>query len=234
MINFTDESFISRQPIYVDQMYYFTALSNLQIAKERYYEIEKINHELSLIESYSAYVAYDWGEGDSSDFDQNEFDTIEEFEYIVRHSLLQYAQSIAAVHIFCVTSLESHINNKAYNLLKGKIFEQFERISLESKWLMLPKLVTGKEFDPGRQPYQDFSSLIKIRNALVHHKSKIEKRNSDRGPAFKFGIGLDLSDADKSIAATKRMIVELANMFDEKIPWWVNKEKFSNFLKFDI
>ena len=41
-------------------------------------------------------------------------------------------------------------------------------VSLESKFIMGNWSLTGKRLDRGVQPYQDFSSLVGLRNDLVH------------------------------------------------------------------
>jgi hypothetical protein len=38
------------------------------------------------------------------------------------------------------------------------------------KFLLLSSVFSGKSYDQGAAPYQDFSLLVDLRNALVHHK----------------------------------------------------------------
>lgn len=44
------------------------------------------------------------------------------------------------------------------------------RASPEMKYLLLWQIFTGKLFDRGVQPFQDFHALMKLRNWLVHNK----------------------------------------------------------------
>jgi hypothetical protein len=44
------------------------------------------------------------------------------------------------------------------------------RASLESKYKLARWILTGKGYDQGTNPYQDFSLLISLRNSLVHLK----------------------------------------------------------------
>lgn len=48
--------------------------------------------------------------------------------------------------------------------------ERLDRLELLDKLLLLPQLVFGRTFDRGRQPFQDFAMLVKIRNDIVHYK----------------------------------------------------------------
>jgi hypothetical protein len=57
------------------------------------------------------------------------------------------------------------------------------RASIESKFLLANLVLTGKAYDRGVAPYQDFSRLIDIRNALVHFKSKEYFSKVDGTPA---------------------------------------------------
>jgi hypothetical protein len=73
-----------------------------------------------------------------------------------------YMQHIALTHILCATAAEAHINVVAKGRLKGKFKDNFEKISLEGKWLFLPKILGKAGFDQGAEPFQSFSKLNKI------------------------------------------------------------------------
>ena len=42
--------------------------------------------------------------------------------------------------------------------------------SLKSKYLFAKLILSGKSFDKGTNPFQDFALLVDVRNAIVHHK----------------------------------------------------------------
>jgi hypothetical protein len=48
-----------------------------------------------------------------------------------------------------------------------------EKLDLLAKWLVIPRVVTGKKLDPGSQVMQDLSWLVALRNRLSHFKSKM-------------------------------------------------------------
>jgi hypothetical protein len=54
----------------------------------------------------------------------------------------------------------------------GEMLDQAEdsRASTESKFQLVKFILTGEPFDKGAKPFQDFATLIEIRNALVHAK----------------------------------------------------------------
>jgi hypothetical protein len=94
----------------------------------------------------------------------------------VQLAATELIRTVATAHMLCAASLEAHINIRAENLLGGKDYEEFDKLSIAGKWLFYPILkgVTGR-FDPGAQPFQKFQILIKRRNDLVHYKEKKAK-----------------------------------------------------------
>ncbi len=63
------------------------------------------------------------------------------------HAAARLAQSVAATHILCGTSLEAHINMRAGETLKGKEFAEFDKLTLSGKWLFYPTLISTGHFD---------------------------------------------------------------------------------------
>jgi hypothetical protein len=97
----------------------------------------------------------------------------------------QEGQSAALVSVvFAVASLEAFLNEAtevAQDVQQVKsepetvaafaqLMEESERLPLETKFKLSTWLLTGKRADIGKQPYQDFSLLVGLRNALVHFK----------------------------------------------------------------
>ena len=84
--------------------------------------------------------------------------------------------------VFSVISLEAFLNEArevAHDVRDNpsepevvaafsRLMEDADRLSLESKFILSNWLLTGKRADTGSPPYQDFSLLVNLRNALVH------------------------------------------------------------------
>lgn len=100
-------------------------------------------------------------------------------------------QAIAAEHssfvaiLFSALALEAWINDLLDHVqcddsywsppetqLLAAFASQLERrnSSLDLKIQLVATGLRGQPFDPGRQPYQDFALLVRIRNVLVHAK----------------------------------------------------------------
>ncbi len=155
------------------------------------------------------------------------------------HPILEEAYSKcihewAAVHIFCAAALEAHINSRAQALLSGKLYEEFDKLSLEGKWLVLPRLAGRETFDPGSQPYQSFAKLVRFRNRLLHHKQRPEPHQiGSAAPETLLRLGLNFESGKASLDAAIRMIKRLAELLKEPHPDWVIKNP-ENFFLYEI
>jgi hypothetical protein len=140
-----------------------------------------------------------------------------------------FLQSIAVLHFLCVATLETFINITAKSQLDGKTLEKFERISLETKWLFLPRFGGFDGFNPGKEPFQSFSKMIKIRNALVHYKPLKSKWKSPGIPDFLPKLGLTLEAASASLNSVEQMVRALSDQMGNNIPFWLDTTYVSYF-----
>jgi len=77
------------------------------------------------------------------------------------------------VVVFSAFTLEAYINDYGITRLSKKYFSNYlDRLDLLSKWLVVPRLLTGKQLDPGSRAMQEVTWLVAIRNKLAHYKSK--------------------------------------------------------------
>lgn len=83
--------------------------------------------------------------------------------------ILQGRQNAIVTIIFSAFTLEAYINN--YAARKG-LKKHLESLSFINKWIEIPKLATGKEFSKNHPCFQCLEELKKLRNELVHPKSK--------------------------------------------------------------
>jgi hypothetical protein len=61
------------------------------------------------------------------------------------------------------------MQEKKWKLVVDTLMDQ-SRLSLEDKYLLFAQLRLGKTFDKSAEPFQSFSLLIALRNALVHYQ----------------------------------------------------------------
>jgi hypothetical protein len=142
-----------------------------------------------------------------------------------------FLQQLAAVHIFAAASLEAHINDRGQARLKGQHWAAFEKLPLETKWLHLPPLLGLPAFEPGAEPYQGFSRLVRFRNKLIHYRPKREKwRGNALPPTFLSELGLSVTDAEQAIACVGGMVKALAVRLGAEDVWWVDADEQNYFV----
>jgi hypothetical protein len=109
------------------------------------------------------------------------------------------------VIIFAALTLEAFINHYGISRLSKNYFLNYlDKLDVLSKWMVLPKLITRKQLDPGTSAMQDLSWLIAVRNKLVHYKSRMIKIDDLRESDF-----LWETDAQRAINTVKRLIPRL-------------------------
>ena len=158
----------------------------------------------------------------------------ESYEYQATEAHGPLLQQLALVHILSANSLEAHINIRAETLLQGKFWGAFERLTIDAKWLFLPKILGLKGFVPGEEPYQGLDKLISARNRLVHykpHKETYQGVDNPEGVAKKLERSFD--SAERSLKTVERMVTELADQLGADAPWWFRSDS-SHFFQTSI
>ncbi|UII75334.1 hypothetical protein LV716_13865 [Flagellimonas sp. HMM57] len=75
--------------------------------------------------------------------------------------------------IFCSMFLESYIYDfGARNTSDKYISKYLDKLDTMSKWVIIPKIISGVEIDRSKKSFEFISKLISARNKLIHWKSK--------------------------------------------------------------
>lgn len=78
--------------------------------------------------------------------------------------------------IFCALTLEAFINSYGINSFSKSYFDNhLDKLNPVSKWLIIPKLVTGRQIGQDGQGYKLLRDVFKLRDKLVHYKSRKKK-----------------------------------------------------------
>lgn len=118
-------------------------------------------------------------------------------------------------------SCEAYINLYGIERLGKDEFESFERLPPEDKWIVIPRIATGRTFDKGGEPFQTLAQLVKTRNEWVHHKPQVntivfgqpmKTKGKKPAPFPKSYVAVE-----KQIRQVKRLIKEL-HAFDGSTP----------------
>lgn len=210
----------------LEALYYYSASYHLNEAKKSLPALQKqLKHYAKLEEEEKLFKMKE----DHDKLESIAIQIIDHLNPLIESLYKPLLEGVALTHILCVASLEAHINVLAKDSLSGKVLDTFDNLSVESKWLYFPLLLGLQTFNPGLQPFQDFSSLIKTRNALMHYKPKFEVFTGEPVPKYLIKLGLTITDAEISLNVVPKMVSNLANLIKKPIPDWVNDEPFSYF-----
>jgi hypothetical protein len=102
-----------------------------------------------------------------------------------------------AVILFAAIAIEAHINEYGSRRLGESCFKRhIDKLGTVSKWVLVPRLITGREVPRDCHAFQLLVDLFRWRNQLVHPKAKdiifkdfvgdVEKRLDDRSKLFAF------------------------------------------------
>jgi hypothetical protein len=79
-------------------------------------------------------------------------------------------------YILSVCMLDSFMSEACFTPMLGLLdkhgvsHDLVERLDVRKKYFDIPKLLWGRTYDRGAQPYQDFDLLVEIRNHFVHYR----------------------------------------------------------------
>ncbi len=149
----------------VSNFYYVIALQNM----ERYKDFEaKISEVLS---------------SDKEDWMRDM-----EYEDLRNQSLKCAVQSI----VFSAMCLEAFIYGYSVKHLGKSYTKQYiDKLGIEAKFIIVPRLVTGKEIDKSGQAFEKLKALISDRNKIVHFKSISDFLSHDSFLPKSMSNGLD-------------------------------------------
>lgn len=137
----------------------------------------------------------------------------EKNDVIGRHALI--------VIIFSTLSLEAYINYySAIRLSKNYHSNYLDRLDLLSKWIIIPRLITGKQMDPGSKPLQNLSWLVSLRNKLVHYKPREIPIEEIQESDFLWDY-----DAEKAMKTVRDVMLGLKKLDNKVDTHWLEPEE---------
>lgn len=134
---------------------------------------------------------------------------------------------VLIVIIFCATSLEAYINHYAISRLSRNYLKTYlDKLDLFSKWIIIPRIITGTQLNAGSKALQELSWLVTLRNKLVHYKSRKVQISDLKETDSLWG-----DDAKRAIETVKNLARELKKIDNAiDIGWTTNKyEKYPFF-----
>ena len=104
----------------------------------------------------------------------------------VKHGYNAFAPHAISAYIITVAAFEAFLNEILLSPFARNLYRDssiwdlssdfIEKMELKAKTIILPKLLFGQSYSKNKQPFQDFSMLVRIRNDIVHYKMKGEPK----------------------------------------------------------
>ncbi|MDD5326482.1 MAG: hypothetical protein PHY02_01555 [Phycisphaerae bacterium] len=94
----------------------------------------------------------------------------------LQKEMAKYATSVV---VFAVFSLEAWIYEYAVRKLSKSFFDNhIDKLRPASKWVIVTRLVTGRDFPTDSQAFEHLKNLYKARNDLVHPKPSAQPEDT--------------------------------------------------------
>ncbi|MEN3324240.1 hypothetical protein VP395_10915 [Mariniflexile soesokkakense] len=145
----------------------------------------------------------------------NEFESAEIFEKN-RIIINEMGENFVISVIFLSMFLESYIYDfSARNKGDSYTSKYLDKLDTVSKWIIIPKIISGVEIDKSRKSFEMLRNLISTRNKLIHWKSK--KFNSSELIKNRDKEIYDLINLKEIFIAIKDLFNQLDNGQERKI-----------------
>lgn len=172
--------------------------SYTEVAKEHFKKAVDMEPELDAMREKKSNLGYD-------DYELG-LKIVEIDHEIEKHSLITI--------VFSALALEAFIYDYGARKTSDNFIQKYiDKLDLVSKWVVIPKLITGKDFPRNGNSFELLKKLVKIRNLIVHYKS-FDVPWENAGVIAEKWDGLMLKGAKEAIAALE----SVANDIEEIDP----------------
>jgi len=169
------------------------------ICRESYKDFEKYNAEfLKKIKNRNTLASHNWSD-------------LLELSEIRRRC---WVQAI----IFGALCLEAFVYDYAASHFSDTFTKEYlEKLEFMAKWVLIPKLVTGRDFPRANQAFEHLTKLVSQRNQLVHAKSKRTPSNEEELKALAEGYKSAKRGTLNPYQTVIEVLTELRNLEDAAV-----------------
>jgi len=131
-------------------------------------------------------------------------------------------EQAAVIVVFLAMCLEVFLYDYAAENLGDKyIKEHLDKLDLKSKYVLFTKLVTGKDIDKSQEAYAKIIELSRLRNELVHFKSKTFKHAEDIHYKFSDKLAKGVVDSINVVILVMQELDELhgCKAYSKNLNW---------------
>lgn len=135
----------------------------------------------------------------------------------IRSQDLIAAKAAIECIVFSALSLEAQIYDFAARYFGDSYAAQhLDKLDLVSKWLVVPRLVTGKEIKKDGAAFGHLRELVRIRNSLVHYKSNGMCYSGNGKPDFEKAYQ-NIQESDRSLQKGARSAISALDLLTEEL-----------------
>ncbi len=151
-----------------------------------------------------------------------------ELKYEIMLLEIEAAKLASVTIVFTTISAEAYIYDYAARHLSDSYVKNYlDRLDPISKWVIIPRLVTGKELKHGGKWFKLRKDLIRDRNSVIHSKSSQPPSPSNREGSQKYFEKLEedhqmIEKARKAIELLDTRVAEIGALDPEEAIWAEN------------
>lgn len=183
-----------------------------EIARESFYELAGLEPRIKTLRDNLAHL--------ESPNDKAQL------EYEIMPLEIEAAKLASVTMIFTTISLEAYIYDYAARHFSDSYVKKYlDRLDPVSKWVIIPRLVTGKELKHGGKWLQLLKDLIRERNFVIHSKSSQPPSPSNREEVRKYIEKLEedhhrmIGKARNAIELLDTLVAEIGALDPEEAIW---------------
>jgi len=123
--------------------------------------------------------------------------------------------------ILCTMTLEAYINKYGATHLSRSYFDHYlDKLDIKSKWIIIPRLVTGNQIQTNSKAFKYLVNLISLRNKLVHVKLNEENIKNPKSNNW-----LWEDDTFDTLECVKLLLAELKKIDNTVEIDWIENTK---------
>lgn len=146
--------------------------------------------------------------------------TDDDIDFLAMNAAQQERSAIVTV-VFSALTLEAFVNDYGISNSSRSYFKNYlDKLSVLSKWLLLPKLFVGKTFRTDGQTFQSLAELFRQRDKLVHFKSSI-KRLRD----INEGDWVTDRNASDAVRTVREVVAKLKRLDGSVSTYWLSESE---------
>ena len=146
----------------------------------------------------------------------------------MEHELVALEDSLSKysliVILFTVTALEAYIYDYAARHFSDTYAEKYlDKLNIIGKWVVVPRLVTGRELPRSRKWFSLMKEIVEARNVIVHSKSSSPPRAEKEVSTYLKNIqsreNQFAKSAKQSAELLKLLVDEMSELDSDEMIW---------------